>query len=224
VPDEEQYGWLASQLSATTSKVVFLVTHMPAYDPHAVNNSHFGDSYEAQQYEQVAANYQATHPQVHVILRAGHARGAAEQILNPLGQADPNGLPNFTIADAGVPAYAPADQRGFHNYALFHVLPNGDVQIAIQPVLSSIDVTAPRASLSAGATEQLTATGTTPTGDDLSPLSVPIADPASHQWSSSDKQVASVDPSTGVVTAVKPGTVSVLSGGITGSTTITVTG
>jgi hypothetical protein len=226
VPAEEQYAWLVSQLSANTSKVVFLITHMPPYDPHPVNNSHFGDTYEAQQYMQLAANYQATHPQVHVILLNGHARGVAEQILNPMGQADPNGLPDFTIADAGVPAYAPVDQGGFYNYALFHVLPNGDVQFAIQPVLDSIDVTAPQASLAAGATEQLTATGTTPTGNDLSPLQVPIADPASHQWTSSDKQVASVDPSTGVVTAVNPGTVtiSVLSGGATASTTITVTG
>ncbi|MBO0871506.1 MAG: Ig-like domain-containing protein, partial [Micromonosporaceae bacterium] len=226
VPDEEQYAWLVSQLSASRSKVVFLVTHMPPYDPHPVNNSHFADSYEAQQYEQLAALYQATHPQVHVVLLAGHARGAAEQLLNPLGQADPNGLPNFTIADAGVPAYAPVDRGGFYNYALFHVLPGGDVQFAIQPVLDSIAVTAPQASLAPGATEQLAATGTTPTGNDLAPLQVPIADPASHLWASSDKQIASVDPSTGLVTAVKPGTVtiSVLAGGVTASTTITVTG
>src|SRR5262249_17777673 len=162
--------------------------------------------YEAQQYEQLAANYQATHPQVHVVLLFGHARGVAEQLLNPLGQPDPNGLPNFTVADAGVPAYAPADQGGFYNYPLFHVLPNGGVQLAMQPVLDSIAITAPQASLAAGANEQLTATGTTPTGNDLAPLQMPIADPASHQWSSSDKQVASVDPSTGKLTAINPGT------------------
>ncbi|MBO0863510.1 MAG: phosphodiester glycosidase family protein [Mycobacterium sp.] len=227
VPVEEQYTWLASQLDANTSKVVFLITHMPPYDPHPVNNSHFSDPYEAQQYMQLAANYQATHPQVHVVLLNGHARGVAEQILNPQGQADPNGLPNFTIADAGVSAaaYTPIDQGGFYNYALFHILPNGDVQFAIQPVLSSIDVTAPQAGLAVGASEQLTATGTTPTGDDLDPIQVPITDPASHQWTSSNQQVASIDPSTGTLTAIKPGTatISIESGGITASTTITVT-
>jgi exopolysaccharide biosynthesis protein len=226
VPSEEQYQWLASQLTASTSKVIFLVTHMPAYDPHAVMNSQFADRYEAEMYEQLAATYQASHPQAHVILLFGHARGVAEQLLDPLGNPDPNGLPNFTVADAGVPAYATVDQGGFYNYALFHVLPDGDVQFAIQPVLTSIAVTAPASSLAVGSTEQLSATGTTPTGDDLSPLQVPIADPASHAWSSSDPKVADVDPSTGEVTADSDGTatISVLSGGVTGTVTITVTG
>ena len=226
VPMEEQYQWLASQLSASTSKVVFLVTHMPAYDPHAVMNSQFADRWEAQMYETLAAAYQASHPQTHVVLLFGHARGVAEQLLTPTGEQSADGLPNFTVADAGVPAYATVDQGGFYNYALFHVLPNGDVQFAIQPVLDSIAVTAPSDSLAAGSTEQLTATGTTPTGDDLSALQVPIADPASHQWSSSDTRVASVDSSTGVVTANNPGTatISVLSGGVTGAVTVTVTG
>ena len=226
VPAEEQYNWLVSQLSANTSKDVILLTHMPPYDPHVINNSHFSDTWEAQMYEQLAATYQATHPQVHLILLFGHARGVSEQLLNPQGQADPNGIPNFVVADAGVPAYAPVDQGGFYNYALFHFLPNGDIQFAVQPVLASIQVTAPQASLAVGATEQLTATGTTPTGDDLAPLQVPIADPASHQWSSSDKSIATVDPSTGALTGIKPGTVtvSVLSGGITASATVTITG
>jgi hypothetical protein len=226
VPVEEQYAWLVSALSASTSKVIFLLTHMPAYDPHAVMNSQFADRWEAQMYETLAATYQASHPGTHVILLFGHARGVSEQLLTPAGQQSSGGLPNFTVADAGVPAYATVDQGGFYNYALFHILPNGDVQFAIQPVLSSIAVTAPAASLAAGSTEQLSAAGTTPAGDDLSPLVVPIADPASRLWSSSDPKVASVDPRTGQVTANSAGsaTISVLSGGLTGTTTITVTG
>jgi len=226
VPMEEQYAWLASQLSASTSKVVFLVTHMPAYDPHAVMNSQFADRWEAQMYETLAATYQASHPGTHVILLFGHARGVSEQLLTPTGQQSADGLPNFTVADAGVPAYATVDQGGFYNYALFHILPNGDVQFAIQPVLSSIAVSATSDSLAAGSTEQLTATGTTPTGDDLTALQVPIADPASHEWSSSDPKVATVDPQTGQVTAHGAGTatISVLSGGVTGTVTLTVTG
>jgi uncharacterized protein YjdB len=226
VPDEEQYAWLVSQLDASTSKDIFIVTHASPYDPHPIANSQFTDRYEAQMYEQLLADFQASHPQTHVILLNGQARGFAEQVINPLGQPDPAGLPNFDVSDAGVPAYAPADQGGFYNYVLFHLLPDGTVQFAVQPVLDSIAVTAPSASLARGATEQLTATGTTPTGDNLPALQVPIADPASHLWSSSDPRVAVVDPSTGQLLARAPGTatISVTSGGVTGTATITVTG
>jgi hypothetical protein len=225
VPMEEQYTWLVSQLNASTSKDVILLTHMPAYDPHPIANSQFSDRYEAQMYEQLAQDFQRTHPRQHVILLFGHARGLAEQILNPDGSPDPNGVPNFTVADAGVPAYAPVNQGGFYNYALFHVLPDGTIQFAFQPVLNTIAVTAPQPSLTIGAREQLTATGTTPTGDDLSALQVPIANPASHAWSSSDPKVAVVDPSTGQLFARSPGTatITVLSGGVTGTVTVTVT-
>lgn len=225
VPDEEQYTWLVSQLNASTSKDIILLTHMPAYDPHPIANSQFSDRYEAQMYEQLAEDFQRTHPQQHVVLLFGHARGVAEQVLDPDGTPDPNGLPNFTVADAGVPAYAPVNQGGFYNYALFHILPNGTIQFAFQPVLDSIAVSAPQQSLRIGGVEQLTATGTTPTGDDYAALQVPIADPASHLWSSSNPRVVTVDPSTGRLTARSPGTatISVLSGGVTGTITVTVT-
>jgi hypothetical protein len=75
-------------------------------------------------------------------------------------------------------------------------MPNGDVQFVVQAVLAKITVTAPAATLVSGAHVQLTATGTTPTGDDLAPLQVPIADPVSHVWSSSDPHVATVDATT----------------------------
>jgi hypothetical protein len=226
VPMQEQYTWLVSELDASsTSKDVILLTHMPAYDPHPIANSQFSDRYEAQMYEQIAEDYQRSHPWQHVILLFGHARGLAEQVLDPDGAPDPNGLPNFTVADAGVAAYAPVDQGGFYNYALFHILPDGTVQFAFQPVLDSIAVTAPQPTLAIGAREQLTATGTTPTGDDLAALQVPIADPASHLWSSSDSRVATVDPQTGQLVARSPGTatISVLSGGVTGTVTVKVT-
>jgi hypothetical protein len=225
VPDQEQYAWLVSQLNASSSRVIFVVTHASPYDPHPVMNSQWTDRYEAQMYEQLIADYQASHPWTHVILLNGQARGFAEQVINPTGQPDPDGLPNFDVSDAGVTPYAPTNQGGFYNYVLYHVLPDGTVQFAVQPVLASIAVTAPQPALAAGGTEQLTATGTTPTGDDLSALQVPIADPASHLWSSSNPRVAGVDPATGQVVARSPGTatISVVSGGITGSVTITVT-
>jgi uncharacterized protein YjdB len=105
------------------------------------------------------------------------------------------------------------------------VTPSGDLQFTVEPVLSSISVTAPSPSLAAGASETVTATGTNVGGDNQPALTMPIADPASHVWSSSDPRMASVNADTGVVTARHAGTVtiSVTSGGVTGSATVTVT-
>jgi hypothetical protein len=225
VPNDEQYRWLVDQLSANTSKVMIVATHMPAYDPHPVQNSQFADRWEAQMYERLIQRYQQTHPNIHTLLMFGHARGVAEQVLLPDGTQSASGLPNFTIADAGSPAYAPADQGGFYQYGLFHVNPDGTVQFAIQPILNSITVTASAPSLQVGHSMDLAATGTTPTGNDLPALQVPIADPASHVWSSSDPRIVTIDAGTGKVTARHPGTatVSVTSGGVIGSITLTVT-
>ena len=201
-----------------------MVTHASPYDPHPVANSQFTDRYEAQMYEQLLTDYQASHRGTHVILLNGQARGFAETVINPLGGSDPSGLPNFDVSDAGVTPYAPTNQGGFYNYVLFHVLSDGTVEFAVQPVLASIAVTTSQPSLTVGTTEQLAATGTTPTGDDLSALQVPIADPASHQWSSSDPRIAAVNPQTGELYARSPGTttITVTSGGVTGTVTITV--
>jgi uncharacterized protein YjdB len=55
---------------------------------------------------------------------------------------------------------------------------------------------------------------------------MPVADPASHVWASSDPHVATVNPVTGVATAHHPGqaSISVTCGGITAAHTLTVTG
>jgi hypothetical protein len=215
------------QLSQTTAKDVVLVTHEPAYDPHVVQNSQMGDRYEAQMYELLAQEFQASHPGTHLILMYGHARGFAEQVLDQYGNQVPNGIPNFVVADLGVPAYAPADQGGFYNYGLFHFLPDGTVQFAVQPILKSLSVDTPQAaSLVAGQSETLTATGTSYAGDDYPAITVPIADPASHVWSTSAPSVATVDPVTGQVTAKHPGTadITISTGTLTASVTLTVTG
>jgi len=228
VPGQEQWTWLAQELTANTSKLVILATHEPAYDPHAADNSEFSDRWEAQMYVQLAENYQRKHPWAHVLDLYGHARGFAEQILNPEGEAvgPGQGIPQLTVADLGVTAYAPSDEGGFYNFGLIHVTGNGDVQFSVEPVLSSISVTAASATLAAGTRETVTATGTNVGGDDEPAVTLPIADPASHVWSSSDSRVASVNEDTGVVTARHGGTaiISVESGGITASVTLTVTG
>jgi exopolysaccharide biosynthesis protein len=227
-PDEEQWTWLAQQLTANTSPVVVLATHEPAYNPGDTSNNEFADRWEAQMYVQLAENYQRSHPWAHVVDLYGGAREVAEQILNPSGQpvGPGQGIPQLTVADLGVPADAPSDQGGFYNFALLHVTAHGDLQFTVEPVLSSISVTAPNATLAAGTSETLTATGTNVGGDNEPQVTLPIADPASHVWSSSDDKVASVNADSGVLTAHRPGTaqVSVTSGGITSSVTVTVTG
>ena len=88
-----------------------------------------------------------------------------------------------------MPAYAPADEGGFYNFSLLHVLPEGTVQFTVEPVLSSITVNPPGSGLAVGDTAELTATGTLVSGDNLPTLTMPIADPASHVWTSSDPLV-----------------------------------
>ena len=222
--DRSQYLWLAQQLTQNTQKVAIVSTHVPAYDPHPRADSQFSDRFEARMYEQLVQRYQKTHPDVHVLMLFGHARGWAEDVRRPDGAEAPDGIPNFVVADLGATPYAPVGQGGFYNYGLFHVLPDGTVQFAVQPLLSSVAVTAPAPALSVGGTEQLTATGTSLTGTDAAPLQVPIADPASRHWQSSDPAVASVDPRSGAVTAHRPGsvTVTVTTGGVSGSASITV--
>jgi exopolysaccharide biosynthesis protein/uncharacterized protein YjdB len=221
---ESQYLWLARQLTQNTQKVAIVTTHVPAYDPHPRADSQFSDRYEAEMYERLVQRYQQTHPGVHVLMLFGHARGWAEDVRLPDGTESPNGIPNFVVADLGAPPYAPEDQGGFYNYGLFNVLPDGTVQFAVQPLLASIALTAPTAQLTRGATERLTAAGTSLTGTDAPALQVPIADPVSRHWTSSDPRIASVDPSSGVVTAHCAGsvTVTLTSGGISGTASITV--
>ncbi|MBY8877838.1 phosphodiester glycosidase family protein [Actinacidiphila acidipaludis] len=226
-PTGEQYPWLVQQLTAATAKDVLVVTHMPAYDPHPAANSQFTDRWEARMYLRLVQRFQQTHPGQHVVMMYGHARGFAEQILDPEGNSvttAEGGIPQFTFADLGMPAYAPADQGGFYHFGLLHVGTNGSLQFTVEPALSSITVTAPASPLAPGAQAVLTATGAQVGGDNIAPLTIPIADPASHVWSSSDPRVASVDPATGRVTARHAGTatVSVTSGGVTASAQVTV--
>jgi exopolysaccharide biosynthesis protein len=227
VPNEAQYPWLVAQLTNSTAPAVVVVTHMPPYDPHPVADSQFTDRWEARMYVRLIQRYQQTHPDRHVIMLDGHARGFAEQILDPTGQPSDTahgGIPQLTVADLGMPAYAPPNQGGFYNIALLHVTQDGDIQFTVDPILSSITIT-PQPSLAVGTRAQLTATGTALGGDNQPTLMVPIADPASHVWTSSNPRVATVDTRTGVVTAHHLGStvISITSGGITATTTITVT-
>ncbi len=226
-PTGEQYPWLVQQLTAATAKDVLVATHMPGYDPHPAANSQFTDRWEARMYLRLVQRHQQTHPTRHVVMMYGHARGFAEQILDPEGDSvstERGGIPQLTFADLGMPAYAPADQGGFYHFGLLRVGTDGGLQFSVEPALSAVTVTVPAAALAPGDQVVPTATGDQVGGDNIAPLSIPIADPASHVWSSSDPRTASVDPVTGRLTAHRPGTatVSVTSGGVTGSAQVTV--
>ncbi|WP_405767813.1 phosphodiester glycosidase family protein [Actinacidiphila glaucinigra] len=226
-PEGVQYPWLVRQLTDTTAKDVLVVTHMPAYDPHPAANSQFTDRWEARMYLRLVQRYQETHPKQHVIMMYGHARGFAEQILDPEGESvgtEQGGIPQFTFADLGMPAYAPADQGGIYHFGLVRIGDDGHLQYTVEPALASIKVTGPKDPIARGDRVDLTATGDQIAGDNIAPLTIPIADPASHVWTSSNPKVASVDPSTGALTAHRSGTatVTVTSGGVTGTAQVTV--
>lgn len=226
-PEGVQYPWLVQQLTDTTAKDVLVITHMPAYDPHPAANSQFTDRWEARMYLRLVQRYQQTHPKQHVIMMYGHARGFAEQILDPEGRSvttDEGGIPQFTFADLGMPAYAPADQGGIYHFGLVRIGDDGNLQYTVEPALASIEVTGPKDPIARGDRVTLTATGDQIAGDNIAPLTIPIADPASHVWTSGNPKVASVDPSTGALTAHRSGTatITVTSGGVTGTTQVTV--
>ena len=221
-PAASQYTWLVQQLTSVTAKDVIVATQLPAYDPTASGKNQFTDAWEAQMYVRLLQKFEQSHPGEHVIMVAGDATGFSEQVLDPQGDrvsAGDGGIPQFTFADLGAGSVAPADQGGFDQYGLIRIGGKGEIQFAVQPVLSSITVTAAATTLTPGTSAPLTASGTEVGGGTM-----PIADPASHLWSSSDGRIASVDAVTGKVTAHRAGTVtvSVTSGGVTGSIQLTV--
>jgi hypothetical protein len=221
-PAASQYAWLVEQLSDATTKDVLVATQLPAYDPTNAGKNQFTDRWEAQMYVRLLQRYQHTHPEKHVVMLAGDATGFSEQILSPTGEsldATQGGIPQFTFADLGGASVAPADEGGFAHFGLIRIDGSGALEFAVEPVLAAITVTAPATSVAVGSVITLTATGT-----EVGGAAMPVADPASHVWSSSDSRIGTVDPVTGTFTARRRGTVtvSVESGGVLGSVQVTV--
>lgn len=234
VPAEGQYPWFVQQLDAADTPVVVVGLHWPAYDHAPSKTNQFSSRWEAEQFLQIIQNYRLAHPDKRVVVMYGHSRGFANQLTDPQGNpADATtGIPQFTIADIGTQPYVAADQGGFFHFALFHFNDDGTVQYTVEPMLQSVTIdqgtagAAPRTdTLAAGQVKEYTATAVNTGGSDISnPPTMPVADPMSHVWRSSDDQVAMIDPVTGEVTAVAAGTttISVTTGGITSSLELTV--
>jgi len=231
VPAEQQYPWFVQQLNAVTTPVVIVGIHMPAYDPgDDGDDSQFSDRWDANQFLQVIEDYQHTHPREHVVVVYGHSRGFSDQYLDPQGNEGTarTGIVQLTFADVGMPAYKPADEGGFYHFGLVHVNNDGQVQFTVEPSLKSVTIDqGASATLSPGQKQTFTATAVNNNGDnDTSPPTMPVADPMSHVWASSDRHVARIDPVSGEVIAEHPGqaTISVTSGGITATLALTVSG
>lgn len=229
VPAEQQYPWFVQQLDAVKTPVVFVGIHMPAYDPgDDGDDSQFSDRWDANQFLQVIEDYQRTHPREHVVVVYGHSRGFSDQYLDPEGNEGTagTGIVQLTFADVGMPAYKPADEGGFYHFGLVHVNNDGQVQFTVEPALKSVTIDQGlSATLSPGQKQTFTATAVNNNGDDdTSPPTMPVADPMSHVWASSNSQVARIDPVTGEVIAEHSGqaTISVTSGGITAKLALTV--
>lgn len=210
------------QLTAATTKDVLVATQLPAYDPTANGKNEFTDRWEAQMYVRLLQKYQQAHPEKHVIMLAGDATGFSEQILDPTGEnvdAAHGGIPQFTFADLGGTSVATADEGGFVHFGLIRIDASGTLEFAVEPVLTGIAIAAPATTVAVGSVTTLTATGTEVGGGVM-----PIADPASHVWSSSDSRIASIDPVTGRLIAHRVGTVtiSVSCGSGAASTAVTV--
>lgn len=234
VPAERQYPWLVDQLDAAQTDVVFVATHWPAHDPLPNKSNQFQNRWEAQQFLEVINNYRAGHPEKRVVVLYGHSRSFASQFIDPQGRPGTSvtGIPQFTIADIGTPPYTAPDKGGFYHFVLMHVNTDGTVQYTVEPLLQSVVIdqgddagthdgrvtkTDPDV-LGVGESRQYTATAINTAGEgDTKPPTMPVADPMSHVWASSNEKVATVDPVTGAVTGRHPGkaTISVTTGGIT---------
>ncbi len=228
VPAEPQYPWFVEQLDAADTPVVMVGLHWPAYDHAPSRTNQFSSRWEAEQFLQIIQNYRTAHPDQKVVVMYGHSRGFANQLTDPQGRpADgETGIPQFTIADIGTPPYVAPDQGGFFHFALFHVNADGTVQYSIVPMLESVTIDQGATdSLGLGQQRRYTATAVNTRGSDIAnPPTMPVADPMSHVWASSDESVATVDPVSGDVTAVAAGTttISVSTGGITSELQLTV--
>lgn len=234
VPAREQYPWLVEELENAQTDVIFVATHWPAHDPLPNKSNQFQNRWEAEQYLEVINAYRAAHPEKRVVMFYGHSRAFASQFIDPQGRpgTPETGIPQFTIADIGTPPYTAPDKGGFYHFALMHVNEDGTVQYTVEPMLQSVIIDqGTDAGLREGRTHKvdndplpvggrrtLTATALNTAGDgDGNPPTMPVADPMSHVWASSNDAVATVHPVTGEVTAVCPGevTISVTTGGIT---------
>jgi hypothetical protein len=184
-PAEAQYPWLVSQLTANRQPVVLLATNLPV--------AGFADPWEAQMYTRLAQRYQQTHPGKHVVLLSAGGPAYSETLLSA-GPA----IPELSVGDLGEPTSVPAARGGYPAYALLTATPAGTLRYTVNPVLTSLSITAGPVSVG---TRETPAVADTP--------AVPMADPVAHTWTSANPAIATINPLTGAITPRHPGTTTI---------------
>ncbi|MEV0407113.1 phosphodiester glycosidase family protein [Actinoallomurus sp. NPDC050550] len=237
---QDELNKAATDRSVTGVAVLF---HHPPHDPSGAGDSQLTDQLEAGLVERWLATFREESGKP-VALFNGHAHTAA------VTRAD--GVLEVNTPAVGKTPYSSPDQGGFFGWMRVGVdphparvragLPNpgarGWLEAESRPLIDGIELSAPE-QVPAGGSGQVAATGVTSGFG----LKFPLRYPASVTWSggpglmvtSSPKEakaarhrrdvLAILDPATGTLTAVRPGTVTVTvtSGPQTKSATVTLT-
>lgn len=209
--DTSQYGWLQSELARSPARTLFLVQHVPTRDPFA--SSHGVPAAEGAKVEAILAAAKAARPSRDIFVLSGdsHAYGRWQQ----------DGVHYVISGGAGGSPHAIPGGGGFYHRLHIAIDANGVATINVIPLLKSIAVVPDSLSLREGGAGRLSATGNFFTAS-APGISMPLADSFERSWSSSDSSVAEV--SDGVVKARAPGeaTITLISGGVTSTASVTV--
>ncbi|MDI1463892.1 phosphodiester glycosidase family protein [Catellatospora sp. KI3] len=222
----DQYGMLKSALDSAAADPavdsVVVVQHVPPRDPTPALASQLNDRKEAELLQRWLAGF-----------RAESGKGAAfiGAHVGTFHASRVDGVPYFVNGNSGKNPSTAADDGGFTGWSLWGVT-GQQLSVQVNPHVDALAITAPT-SLARGATAEVAATLTQPGG-----RAVPVAYPVSLRWSGGPGlhigprllarpwDVASFDPATGELTALRPGTaaLSVTVNGVTAAADVTVTG
>lgn len=226
---------LAKAARDRTVAGVILSFHHPLHDPSGAGASQIADQLEAGLLQRWLTDFRETSGKP-VALFTGHAHTAS------VTRTD--GVLNVTTPAVGKTPYSSPDQGGFFGWMHVGVDPRPAriragqpspqtrdwLQAESRPVIDGIDLTAPP-QIAVGASADLSATGITSEFG----LRFPLRFPATVTWSGDagvvvtdarrhPRALAVLDPATATLTALRRGTVTVTvaSGGLTASTTVTL--
>ncbi len=203
---------LDSAATERSVRGVVVAMHHPVQDPSPTGNSQLGDRKEAALLTQWLTGFEQ---------RSGKPAAAVASHAGVFSLSRVDGVPYLVNGNSGkAPAAAPGD-GGFVGWTLLRVDPADraqPVRFETRPNVDSLSLTGP-SELAPGARADVRATLRQGTRD------VPVSYPVSADWQVG-RGVVSFDPSTGVLTAVRPGVarLSVTVNGVTQTLGVTVRG
>ncbi len=186
LPSEEQLTWLMQQLEQCQSRYVFLCLHVPVVDPIPIRPTDL-NSYEAHLLQTILQAHRERGKRIVVL--SGHTHMFSEQVVD--------GIPYFVSAGGGAALYAPPNQGGFYHFLAFTVQ-SDQLSCRVVPLFTDITISSPENGhiLHPSTTLPLTAEGIFESALPSIRFTVPIEEPISHSWHSSDEQVGWIDPAT----------------------------